>query len=160
MPDLRSDGIHSILNFIQLTPRIGTAGQPTLQQFSDIVDEGYQVVLNLALHDSDNAIAEEGSLVASLGMTYIHMPIDFENPTAQHAKQFNRLMSALDTSRVFVHCAMNLRVSAFMLLYLKYVEGLTQEAATSPLIEKWTPRMTPVWKEFLALPKDAVVDQV
>lgn len=140
-----------ICNFVQLTQNVGTAGQPTTEQFSDIAEADYKAVVNLAMHDSDNAVPNEGSVVASLGMVYVHMPIDFAAPTAAHAKNFFGMMKVLASDRVFVHCALNLRVSAFMYLYLKHVEGFADDAASSPMIEKWRPRMDQTWQEFMAL---------
>lgn len=54
-----------ILNFIQLTESIGTAGQPTAEQIADIAAAGYVAVVNLAVPDSHNAVANEGSLVTA-----------------------------------------------------------------------------------------------
>lgn len=140
-----------IKNFVQLTPLVGTAGQPRHEQFADIAAAGYQTVINLAMPDSDNAIAEEGNLVTSQGMRYIHLPIDFSEPTEAHARTFIGIMETLGDSKVFVHCAMNLRVSAFMYLYLRHAKGFSEADARSPLIAKWEPRMDDVWKKFLAL---------
>jgi hypothetical protein len=53
--------------------------------------------------------------------------------------------------RVWVHCVMNLRVSAFMYHYLKHACGYTEAAARSPVLPRWEPRMDEVWKEFMAL---------
>lgn len=105
-----------ILNFVQLTPHVGTSGQPLAHQFQEIADAGYKTVINLAMADSDNALADEGALVAGTGMTYIHLP-----------------------------------VSAFMYLYLRHVKGLDEEAAKSPMLDKWAPRMDAVWSGFLEL---------
>ena len=143
--------LSDITNFIQLTPDIGTAGQPTREQFPDIAAAGYQAVVNLAMHDSDNAVPEEGSLVAAHGMRYFHLPIDFASPTAVDARLFNDLMDVLSPRKVFVHCALNLRVSAFMYLYLRHKRGLDEQTSRSPLIARWEPKMDQVWKDFLAL---------
>jgi hypothetical protein len=53
--------------------------------------------------------------------------------------------------RVWVHCAVNARVSAFMYHYLRNERGLDEAACRSPVLEKWGPRMDDVWKRFLAL---------
>ncbi|MCS5637055.1 MAG: protein tyrosine phosphatase family protein [Myxococcota bacterium] len=146
-----------IKNFVQLTPRVGTAGQPGRDQFPDIAAAGYRTVINLAMPDSENAIADEGDLVARQGMQYIHLPIDFAAPTASDARTFFGVMDALGDSRVFVHCALNLRVSAFMYLYLRHAKGFADADARSPLIEKWQPHMDGVWKDFLALERDDIL---
>ena len=139
-----------LLNFHQITPRIGTAGHPKAKDFASIAAEGYEVVINLAMHDADDAIAEEGSLVSKAGMSYFHLPVPWEAPTADHLKTFIGIMDALDDKKVLVHCQVNARVSAFMLKYLTF-KGVAEADATTPLMEKWKPQMDDTWKAFLAL---------
>ena len=145
-----------ILNFVQLTDSIGTSGQPTAEQFGDIAAAGYSVVVNLAVPDSHNAVANEGSLVTATGMTYVNIPVKWDDPTLRDLQRFIRTMRAFEGERVFVHCAMNLRVSAFLYQYLTIEKGLPPERARSPILEKWAPQMDEVWKRFLALPPEAV----
>ena len=45
------------------------------------------MVVNLAMHDADDAIADEGRLVSAAGMSYIHLPVP-EAPTAAHLQRF------------------------------------------------------------------------
>ena len=143
-------------NFHAFGDRIGTSGQPTPEQFRDIADAGYTTVVNLALHDSDDAVPEEGSLVAGLGMSYVHLPVPFDAPDAAHLRKFVRLMDALEDEKVFVHCVVNARVSAFMYKYLTLTQGSSPQDATSPLLEQWSPTMEAVWKDFMALDDDAL----
>lgn len=139
-----------LLNFHQITPRIGTAGHPKAKDFPSIAAEGYEVVINLAMHDADDAIAEEGSLVSKAGMSYFHLPVPWEAPTADHLKTFIGIMDALEDKKILVHCQVNARVSAFMLKYLTF-KGVAETEATTPLMEKWLPQMDDNWKAFLAL---------
>lgn len=139
-----------LLNFHQITPRIGTAGHPKATDFPSIAAEGYEVVINLAMHDADDAIAEEGSLVSKAGMSYFHLPEPWEAPTADHLKTFIGIMDALEDKKILVHCQVNARVSAFMLKYLTF-KGVAETEATTPLMEKWLPQMDDNWKAFLAL---------
>ena len=139
-----------LLNFHQITPRIGTAGYPKATDFPSIAAEGYEVVINLAMHDADDAIAEEGSLVSKAGMSYFHLPVPWEAPTADHLKTFIGIMDALEDKKILVHCQVNARVSAFMLKYLTF-KGVAETEATTPLMEKWLPQMDDNWKAFLAL---------
>ncbi len=139
------------LNFYQIAEDIGTSGQPTREQFANIAAQGYSSVINLAMHDSDNAIPEEGNIVASLGMSYFHIPVPFDQPTAEHVKKFIRLMKVLEGEKVFVHCALNARVSAFVYKYLTLVRGLPKELSTSPILQKWRPTMDEKWQAILSL---------
>lgn len=148
----------SILNYVQLTPDVGTSGQPTAPQFAAIAAAGCVAVVNLAMHDSDGAVPDEGRIVASLGMAYVHLPVDFAAPTQTHLRTFCELMRAFEGRQVWVHCAMNLRVSAFMYRYLQDVRGYSPERARSPLIDAWAPRMDAVWRAFIDTPLDAAGD--
>ena len=143
-------------NFHLLTPMIGTCGQPKAEDFALLAGEGYEVVVNLAMADSDDAIAEEGQLVSAQGMSYLHMPVPFDAPTAEHLRQFCRLMEALEGRKILVHCQVNARVSAFMFQYLTLTKGASEAEATTPLLTKWLPQMDAVWQGFLAIQADEI----
>ena len=147
-----------LLNFCQLAENIATAGQPTKEQFRAIADQGYVNVVNLAMHDSNNAIKDEGNLVASLGMSYFHLPVPFDKPTAGHVKKFIGLMNVLDGEKVLVHCAVNARVSAFMYKYLTLDKGMPAETSTSPLLKQWLPQMDDAWKSIMNLEAGDIQD--
>ena len=142
-------GMEDIINFYQITENIGTGGQPTISQLSEIAKANYTVVVNLAMHDSDNAIPEEGNIISSLGMTYIHIPVPFDAPSSSHLKKFCKVMDSLSGEKVFVHCAVNARVSAFMHQYLTLKKGVSSEQAISPLLQKWLPEMDSNWKSIM-----------
>jgi len=143
--------MEELINFCQIAEDVGTAGQPAAEQFSDIARAGYSTVVNLAMHNSDNAIPEEGHIVTSLGMTYIHMPVPFEAPSVDHVRKFFGIMDALGQEKVFVHCAVNARVSAFMHRYLTLRKGVSSARATSPLLQQWLPEMDLRWKSIMEL---------
>ena len=142
-----------VINFFQITDTIGTGGQPSVSQLYDIAQNGYDVVINLATHNSENAIENEGSIVASLGMTYIHIPVPFEAPTPEHLRKFFGFMNGLSEEKIFVHCAVNARVSAFVFKYLTIERKMQAEKATTPLLAQWLPQMNLIWKDFLSIEK-------
>jgi protein tyrosine phosphatase (PTP) superfamily phosphohydrolase (DUF442 family) len=127
--------------------RLGTAGQPTQAQFRMVRESGFEAVINLALPTSDNAIANEGSVVTSLGMSYIHIPVDFKAPTSKNFRAFCRVMEALDDRPVFVHCAANMRVSAFVFLYRVMFQRVAVTEAERDLYAIWQP--DEVWSRFI-----------
>ena len=145
--------MNDVINFFQITDTIGTGGQPSVSQLYDIAQNGYDVVINLATHNSENAIDNEGSIVASLGMTYIHLPVPFETPTPEHLRKFFRFMNGLSEEKVFVHCAVNARVSAFVFKYLTMERKMQAEKATTPILAQWLPQMNLIWKNFLSIEK-------
>jgi protein tyrosine phosphatase (PTP) superfamily phosphohydrolase (DUF442 family) len=74
-------------------------------------------VVNLGLHTHEKALPDEAASVAALGMTYVHMPVDFINPTAADLSAFCDVMDALRDKTIHVHCIASYRVSAFLYRY-------------------------------------------
>lgn len=143
--------LQDILNFVQVTPRLGTSGQPNVEQLREIAAAGYAAVVNLALPTSDNALADEAGHVTRLRLAYFQIPVLFEAPRVEELRTFIGVMRVLEDRPVWVHCAMNLRVSAFMYHYLRHDLGLPEDQARSPVLAMWEPRMDAVWRTFLAL---------
>jgi len=146
-PDNHPSSLSEIYSFRAIGERLGTAGQPTARQFQAIQQAGFQVVINLALPTSDNALPNEGSIVTGLGMSYIHIPVDFKAPTSQDFQAFSRMMEAFEGQRVFVHCAANMRVSAFVFLHRVLHEGASASEAQRDLHAIWQP--DEVWSRFI-----------
>ena len=85
--------LSEIYNFRAIGERLGTAGQPTASQLRAVREAGFEVVINLALPTSDNALANEDSVVTRFGMAYVHIPVDFKTPTSQDFHAFCRVMA-------------------------------------------------------------------
>jgi len=141
------DALAEIYNFRLIDEKLGTSGQPREEQFAAIADAGFQAVVNIALPTSDNALANEGSIVTRLGLSYFHIPVDFGAPKAEDFRTFCGLMKALSPRKVFVHCAANMRVSAFVFLHRVLFEGTTVPEARKDLLAIWEPNE--VWACFL-----------
>ena len=139
--------ISQIKNFIEISENIGTAGQPTEAQFSAIKEAGYEVVVNLAMPTSTNAIANERQLVNSQEMIYVHIPVKWEAPTGKNLDDFFGIMKANESKKVFVHCALNMRVSAFIYLFRVIWQGVTPADAKEQLHQIWEP--DGVWRDFI-----------
>ncbi|WP_237067645.1 protein tyrosine phosphatase family protein [Microbulbifer guangxiensis] len=136
-----------VRNFLQLSKRIATSGQPTEPDFAVIAERGYTAVINLAMSSTVHALPAEGDMVNDLGMTYAHLPVPFDRPTAQHFTLFASLMQELSQAKVWVHCALNLRVSAFMYLYNRIYRHQKADEAAAMLHKIWQP--DPVWSSFI-----------
>jgi protein tyrosine phosphatase (PTP) superfamily phosphohydrolase (DUF442 family) len=106
------------------------------------------VVVNLALPTSDNALENEGSLVTALGMSYVHIPVNFDRPTPDDFRAFCGVMDAFQDRRVFVHCAANKRVSAFVFLYRIVRQRCDRAETERDLQAVWKPDS--VWSRFIA----------
>ncbi len=138
--------LNGIGNYLSLG-RIGTAGQPTAEQFAAIQAAGYRVVINLALPTSTNALPDEADRVTALGMTYVHIPVIWESPALQDLEGFFAAMERYREEKVFVHCALNMRVSAFIFLYRVIRLGVPPEEARGMLLQIWQP--DEVWSRFI-----------
>ena len=139
--------IEEIRAFLRFDDRIATGGMPLPEHFAAMRSAGFDVVVNLALPTSDNAIANEGELVSQQGMTYVHIPVNFERPTAADFEKFRRVMDALSDRKVFVHCAANMRGSAFMYLYRVRKDPGCEAQAIADMHRIWRP--DGVWKDFI-----------
>jgi len=139
--------LSEIYSFRAVGDKLGTAGQPTQAQFRMVRESGFEAVINLALPTSDNAIANEGSVVTSLGMSYVHIPVDFKAPTSRDFRAFCRVMEAFGDRPVFVHCAANMRVSAFVFLYRVLIQRVAVPEAERDLHAVWQP--DEIWSRFI-----------
>jgi uncharacterized protein (TIGR01244 family) len=137
----------SIYNFRRLDDRLATAGQPTAEQLAAIKNAGFTTVINLATADPRYALPDEANIVARLGLTYEHIPVIWETPTHADLERFFAAMARHAREPVFVHCAANMRVSAFMFLYRVKQLGWRVEDALPDLRALWQPN--PTWQAFI-----------
>jgi uncharacterized protein (TIGR01244 family) len=135
-----------IYNFLRIDDQLSTGGMPAVGDFAAIGQAGFEAVINLALPTSDNALAHEGALVSAQGMTYVHMPVDFKRPRAEDFQRFTQLLELWKGHPVFVHCAANMRVSAFVFLH-RLRHGADRVEAERDLRKIWEP--DGVWREFV-----------
>ncbi len=91
------------------------------------------------LHDSSNAIVNEDKVVTDLNMSYIHIPVVFENPTLKQLKFFLDVLSVNKERKVWIHCALNYRASAFMYIFHKYYLKTPFDEIDLSLLEQWQP---------------------
>ena len=139
--------LRAIYNYLPLSSRIATSGQPTGQQIQAIAEAGFEVVINLALPTSDNALINEKELVETTGMRYVQIPVVWEQPTEANLASFLHAMTMYESQRVFIHCAANMRVSVFMALYRIRSLGWSRDDAMQMVYEIWQPNE--IWSRFI-----------
>ena len=141
-----NERLDDIYNYLGIEGLYATSGQPSESQFQLIRDAGYEVVINLAPTSVlENSVVEEKSILQGLGIEYIHIPVDFKNPTEE---DFQSFQSSLDgDKKVWVHCAANMRVSAFTYRYRTKILGQDESEALTDLQKIWSP--IGVWSEFI-----------
>ena len=138
----------SILNYIQIDDNISTAGQPTKKQFKIIAENNFDIVINLAMHNK-GALKEEDKIVSKSGMLYIHIPITWKTPEIERLKIFLNLLKVLqqENKKVFIHCIMNYRASAFIYQYKRFILKQTNIELIAP--KKFKPNK--VWKKLMQM---------
>ena len=141
--------IEEITNYKAISESLASSGQPEELQFKEIAEAGFEVVINLAMPNSDNAIPEEGYIVTALKMMYVHLAVPFESPMVEHLRSFFSLMQAFEGKKCWVHCAVNYRVSAFLYQYFRLVHKVSSEEAKKVIIAEWEPNL--VWRGFMGL---------
>ena len=148
-----------IYQYLPLNGDLLTSGQPTEAQFRSVAAAGVKAVINLALPTSTNALPDEASLVRTLGMDYIHIPVIWEKPTRDNLEKFFSAMEAQSGKKLLVHCAANMRVSAFIAIYRILRLGWKREKAMQDTYRIWDPFTDPVWGKFMESALDNFRDQ-
>jgi protein tyrosine phosphatase (PTP) superfamily phosphohydrolase (DUF442 family) len=128
---------------------ISSSSQPTIDQFFDIVDEDYEAVINLIAPSSPHYLSEEADRVISLEMSYFHIPVPFDSPQPYHLKQFFGLMQLMQDDKVWAHCALNYRASAFLYQYYRLILGKSAQEAKQVMLPQWQPDR--IWQQFMRL---------
>ena len=126
-----------------------SSAQPSAEQLAALGGTGVRHVINLALPSSDHAVPDEGARLAAQGITYVNIPVQWEDPQAAQFLLFAQMLWAMRDEPVLVHCACNMRASAFVFLYRVLQEGVPLEQAAASLHAVWTPEGA--WRDFLGL---------
>jgi len=134
-------------NLVQWRPNLTSSAQPDRDYLKRAKALGYDMVINLAPPEYKEAVEPEGAILAAQGITYLNLPVDFGNPTAEDFRVFSEMMKAAAKKNVLVHCQINLRGSSFTFLYRVIHEGANADDARGKLNSVWAPN--PTWKKFI-----------
>ena len=77
----------------------------------------------------------------------MHIPVNFQVPRSEDFQAFRQVMRAFENRPVFVHCAKNMRVSAFIFLYRVLEQHVAVADAERDLYAIWQP--DEVWSRFI-----------
>lgn len=137
-------------NFRKVNEKLTTSGVVQPDALRSLGSKAYEVVMNLLPDTSEYAVADERQLVESQGIEYIHIPVDFKQPTASDFHEFSKAMDRVRHKRVHVHCAANYRASAFCSLYAVNRGFWRADQAMQFIRGVWHPNEHPAWAEFIA----------
>lgn len=137
------------VNTYQVFDWLWTSGQVSENDIWQLQKDGFTTVINLALPTSSNALKGEAELVANLHMNYFNIPVEWELPGVEQIELCVQLLNNLHERghKVWLHCAMNMRASAFVYLYRKLVLKHSEVEAVHPMVDIWTPNA--VWRELM-----------
>lgn len=136
----------------RLSPRITTSGKLDPADPARLAAIGVRRVINLALNDHPEALADEGSALAAQGIAYTHIPVPFDAPGDDHFARFREALAGDEP--VHVHCIMNWRVSAFF-YRLHREQGMREPEARALMLRQWDPVTSQypgakAWAQFIA----------
>jgi len=100
---------------------------------------------SLCMPNDSKTLENEESILMDLGLTYIHIPVDFEAPKLKDYQLFESLLDVFKGKKIWIHCTKNYRVTAFMYLY----GGAYHDKKM--LHKFWTPDET--WSTFVSMRK-------
>jgi len=102
-----------IINYIEITPQLSTAGKPTYAQLERLGEAGFEVVVNLAV--AHTTLKYEDRTLSRQNISYFHIPVTWDAPEPEQLELFLEVMKSLyGKKRVLVHCVMNYRASVFV----------------------------------------------
>ncbi len=115
--------------YLEVTPLLGTGGQPTDAGLKSLREKGYRAVVNLRTAQEKVDLAAEEKLARALGLSYYSVPLVGTAPEESSALEFLRVMDGLKGEKVFVHCATANRVGSVVMIQRVLRDGLTLEKA-------------------------------
>lgn len=145
--------LENINAYLAITDSLSTSGQITYDEIALLKEAGFEVVINLAVADQERN-GEEGFLVTQQGLTYIQIPVSWQNPSLRDLQLFFDVMNVNRDRKVYVHCFANMRVSAFVYLYRTLHEGISEEVARTDLEKIWDPSEREQWARFIERAKE------
>lgn len=134
-------------NTHQVFDWLWSSGQLSPADIQQLPRLGIAAVINLAPPNSSNALPGEAELVSAQGLAYVQIPVDWLQPDPEQFMQFVGVLQAFAGRKLWLHCAKNMRASAFIYLYRKLLLNDTEAAASLPMREVWNPN--PVWQNFI-----------
>lgn len=146
LPATETD-LSGILNYRAYSPTFASAGQPTREQFQLIREAGFERVVYIAFSNGGQALPDEDVLVKSLGMRYLHLPVDWANPLPGDFETFAAYLRQEPDSPTLLHCQVNARATAFSFLYRVIYEDVPVAMAKADMNTVWQPNET--WRDFI-----------
>ena len=116
----------------------------------ELAKKGYEVVINLAPSSLiEGSVINEAEILEKENVEYINIPVDFFKPTERDFKEFVSNLEKNKNKKIWIHCAANKRVSAFVYKYRRDILKLSHDEIIGDMEAIWTPNK--IWNSFLDL---------
>lgn len=148
-----------IYNYRKVDDQTITGGQPTAEQLRAAAAEGFVTVINLATFSPGQSLEDEAGLAQSLGLSYVHIPVEWDHPRLEDFTAFERAMAEHPAGKRLIHCAANYRVTAFYSLYAQKHLDWSEKQADEFRASIWAGSHYPVWDELIARLKARIAGQ-
>lgn len=126
-------------NVVEISPQLVTSGQPAPEALSRLKALGFEAVIYLAPPTVHDAVRDEQLIVTRQGLTFINIPVPFDNPTEADFETFAAVLRSLAGRKVLVHCQVNLRASSMVFLYRTIVLKVAPRPAYEAVSRVWAP---------------------
>lgn len=139
------DALATLTNYQVNSDSMLSSGQPEAEHFNALKTLGVRHVVDLIPGDR----SAEQALVEDLGLSYTHIPVDWEAPTIE---DFKRYVSAMQSnsqpgSKTLTHCKLNWRGATFTYLYRVVILNENEQIAREDMLKIWSPNDT--WQAFI-----------
>ena len=139
--------LDDIPNYVEYSEFFSSSGQPTVEQIPQLAAAGFRRVIYLAYTTNQTAILGEDKLVLGNGMDYVHIPVEFSNPTLKNFQLAVKVLQDDVALKTLLHCQINLRASTFSFLYRTIFLKVPMAVAKVDLDAIWVPDKT--WYKFI-----------
>ncbi|MEH2266602.1 protein tyrosine phosphatase family protein [Nostoc sp.] len=136
-------------NVKKINNELAVAGQVTLEQLQQAVNEGYKSVLNLRSPSEEGFISDEQQQAEALGLHYINIPVKpneiSDELTTEVLEQIDRLPKP-----ALIHCASAMRAGVMAFMNVATRQGMTPEQVFEKAAEAgFDCNANPQMKQFL-----------
>lgn len=86
-----------------------------------------------------DAVKDEQLIVTRQGLTFVNIPVRFDNPTDADFETFTAVLKAMGDRKVLVHCQVNMRASVLVFLHRVITLKEDPRKAWDALTGVWVP---------------------
>ncbi|GAB4343222.1 MAG: hypothetical protein OHK0047_35670 [Leptolyngbyaceae cyanobacterium] len=118
----------------KITDDLAIAGQLTLEEFEQLVEEGYRSVVNLRSPDETGFLRSEQQILEQFGICYLSHPTTLGDIHPDFIRTLIQQIIKLPQPILF-HCDSGTRSAILALLYIAMKQGMKAEQAFQKVTE-------------------------